>query len=315
MFERYTEKARRVIFFARYEASQFGGDYIEPHHLLLGLMREDKHLIFQCLQHSDVEQIRARFEKLFPPHDRKSTSVDMPVSVAGNRVLRLAAEEADRLQHKYIDTGHLLLGIRREEKSAAAEALRDHGARAEAIEAKLAQAQTARPKPREESSTRPWSFLSTPLTERHTDRVRRALFFARFEASACFSGTIETEHLLLGVLHEDASLVTRFLGSSAILNDLVQEVREKYSVVEAGASPFDFPPSEESRTAIEESVEEADLLGHKRVGPKHLLLAMLRQEHSVAARLMASYGVRLEDARAVLGGDGGPAGEEHAGER
>ncbi len=45
MFERYTEKARRVIFFARYEASQFGAPAIEPEHLLLGLMREDKTLV------------------------------------------------------------------------------------------------------------------------------------------------------------------------------------------------------------------------------------------------------------------------------
>ena len=44
MFERYTEKARRVIFFARYEASQFGSPYIETEHLLLGLLREDKAL-------------------------------------------------------------------------------------------------------------------------------------------------------------------------------------------------------------------------------------------------------------------------------
>jgi ATP-dependent Clp protease ATP-binding subunit ClpC len=59
MFERYTEKARRVIFFARYEASQFGSPYIETEHLLLGLLREDKALTNRFLrQHSSVDSIR-----------------------------------------------------------------------------------------------------------------------------------------------------------------------------------------------------------------------------------------------------------------
>jgi len=61
MFERYTEKARRVIFFARYEASQFGSPYIETEHLLLGLLREDKALTNRFLRsHASVESIRKR---------------------------------------------------------------------------------------------------------------------------------------------------------------------------------------------------------------------------------------------------------------
>ena len=60
MFERYTEKARRVIFFARYEASQFGSPYIETEHLLLGLLREDKALTNRFLRspHTSIESIR-----------------------------------------------------------------------------------------------------------------------------------------------------------------------------------------------------------------------------------------------------------------
>ena len=63
MFERYTEKARRVIFFARYEASQFGSPYIETEHLLLGLLREDKALANRFLRsHAAVESIRKQIE-------------------------------------------------------------------------------------------------------------------------------------------------------------------------------------------------------------------------------------------------------------
>jgi len=63
VFERYTEKARRVIFFARYEASQYGSPYIETEHLLLGLMREDKALANRFLrQQGSIESIRKEIE-------------------------------------------------------------------------------------------------------------------------------------------------------------------------------------------------------------------------------------------------------------
>jgi len=64
VFERYTEKARRVIFFARYEASQYGSPYIETEHLLLGLMREDKALANRFLrQQGSIESIRKRSKR------------------------------------------------------------------------------------------------------------------------------------------------------------------------------------------------------------------------------------------------------------
>ncbi len=63
MFERYTETPTRVIFFARYEASQFGSPYIETEHLLLGLLREDKALTNRFLRsHASVESIRKQIE-------------------------------------------------------------------------------------------------------------------------------------------------------------------------------------------------------------------------------------------------------------
>src|ERR1700750_2862476 len=77
MFERYTEKARRVIFFARYEASQFGAPAIEPEHLLLGLMREDKSLTarFLARAQTSLEAIRKEIEGRAPLRGKISTSV------------------------------------------------------------------------------------------------------------------------------------------------------------------------------------------------------------------------------------------------
>ena len=81
MFERYTEKARRVIFFARYEASQFGSPYIETEHLLLGLLREDTAIINRFLRsHASVESIRMHIEGRITIREKLSTSVDLPLS-------------------------------------------------------------------------------------------------------------------------------------------------------------------------------------------------------------------------------------------
>ena len=115
MFERYTEKARRVIFFARYEASQFGQPCIETEHLLLGLLREDKALTNRFLhKHAVVSEIRSQIEAHTDVREKTSTSIDLPLSNEGKRVLAYAAEEAERLGNKHIGTEHLLLGLLRE---------------------------------------------------------------------------------------------------------------------------------------------------------------------------------------------------------
>src|SRR6202140_4779469 len=94
MFERYTEKARRVIFFARYEASQFGSAQIETEHLLLGVLREDKALANRFLRSAaTVESIRQQIEELATRSGKVSTSVDLPLSHESKRVLAYAAEE------------------------------------------------------------------------------------------------------------------------------------------------------------------------------------------------------------------------------
>src|SRR5712692_4391497 len=131
MFERYTEKARRVIFFARYEASQFGAQAIEAEHILLGLLREDKQLTQKFFRspHSTVESIRREIESRTPLRDKVSASVDLPLSPSAKRVLSYAADESERFGHRHIGTEHLLLGILREDKSSAAEILYERGLR------------------------------------------------------------------------------------------------------------------------------------------------------------------------------------------
>src|SRR5499433_1806697 len=140
MFERYTEKARRVIFFARYEASQFGAHAIEPEHLLLGLMREDKTLTGRFFPRAQlsIESIRKEIEGRTLLRDKISTSVELPLAPETKHVLAYAHEESDRLQHRHIGTEHLLLGLLREERSMAAEILYERGLRLNAVRDEIA---------------------------------------------------------------------------------------------------------------------------------------------------------------------------------
>jgi hypothetical protein len=143
MFERYTEKARRVIFFARYEASQYGSSSINTEHILLALLREDPALI-RRLRLDLTPEIRDEIEKVIQRGERVSTSVEMPLSADSHKVLQLAGEEADRLADRHIATQHILLGILRVEKSLAAKLLIAKGANADAIRVQLAQGETSR---------------------------------------------------------------------------------------------------------------------------------------------------------------------------
>jgi ATP-dependent Clp protease ATP-binding subunit ClpC len=141
MFERYTERARRVLFFARYEASQLGSVSIETEHLLLGLIREGKGLTSRIFarSHLSLENIRKEIEGRTVFREKVSTSVEIPFSAETKRVLSCAAEEADRLLHNYIGTEHLLLGILREERSVAASILMEKGMRLHTVREDIVQ--------------------------------------------------------------------------------------------------------------------------------------------------------------------------------
>jgi ATP-dependent Clp protease ATP-binding subunit ClpC len=128
MFEKYTEKARRVIFFARYEVSEHGSSAIETGHLLLGLLHEDKSLLSRFLPAEvPIEALRAQIESRISKGEKIPTSIEIPLSEESKSVLKYAAEESDDLSHKQIGTEHLLLGLLHEHNSLAAGVLQEHG--------------------------------------------------------------------------------------------------------------------------------------------------------------------------------------------
>ncbi|HEX4426197.1 MAG TPA: Clp protease N-terminal domain-containing protein [Terriglobales bacterium] len=138
MFERFTEKARRVVFFARYEASKYGSPTIDTEHLLLGLLRENKQFAGTLLSAAGADSIRQEIERGYPSPTPTSTTIDLPLSVASKIVLNYAAKGADELGHKHIGTEHLLLGLLQEGTGVAAQILKKHSVQISVLRLELA---------------------------------------------------------------------------------------------------------------------------------------------------------------------------------
>ncbi|MFC1594679.1 ATP-dependent Clp protease ATP-binding subunit [Candidatus Omnitrophota bacterium] len=129
MFNRFTERARKVIILAKEEARRFNHDYIGTEHILLGLIREGEGVAAAVLLKLGVnlENIRIEIEKLVQPGPATQVLGDIPFTPRAKKALELSAEEARSLGHNYIGTEHLLLGLIKEAESIASQVLLNMG--------------------------------------------------------------------------------------------------------------------------------------------------------------------------------------------
>jgi ATP-dependent Clp protease ATP-binding subunit ClpC len=133
VFERYTERARRIVFFSRYDAAMLGSRQIEPAHLLLGILRGAKDLAALIGDDERVEQLVRSIKRPYTEAKEKiSPRVDLPMSYEFERVLAFAEEEAELLKQFAIVPGHLLLGLLRLDMPPA-DALAAYGVTLEAV--------------------------------------------------------------------------------------------------------------------------------------------------------------------------------------
>ena len=304
MFERYTEKARRSIFFARYEASNFGSQQIGTEHLLLGLVREDRLLLGPG---APLESIRKWIEANAGPVGEKiSTSVDLPLSVESKLALASGADEAAKLGHAQIAPGHLLLGLVDQAGCVAAMALREHGFTAPALREMVASS-AGEPGPAEGLKITPgsarahWGAIAS-LFAPVNRKAGQVYFLAQGEARKMGSPCLETKHLLLALIEskntEGADEGGPFFGLSRTA--LREQIRPEPPRREKVSGPAPLPPTDELRQAVAYAIEEAGQLGHKDLRPEHLVLGLLREEASEASEILRAAGLSLDQARRAV---------------
>jgi ATP-dependent Clp protease ATP-binding subunit ClpA len=289
---------KRVLELAVDEARRMGHHYIGTEHLLLGLVRLPEGVAIDILKRLGIspEEVRRQTrrvlqENINPPQIATPTSHSgslMGFTQRARRVLALAQNEAERLEHQHIGIEHLLLGMIIEEEGVAGQVLRALELDQSRVVAIITQLSHVK---REEH-------VPTELS----DGSKRVLELAADEARRMKYDYIDTEHLLLGLVRIPASRATDSLKA---LGTSVEEVRQAAQRVlqESTKSPIlatapEQPASSESerftqraRRILSHAQAEAERLEHNHIGTEHLLLGMIIEEGGVAGRVLRNLGV------------------------
>jgi len=277
-----SQESKRVLAYSAEESERHGVQHIGAEHLFLGLLREEKSCAARVLRERGLELTKVR-EEIHSGNFTASSTTPGPAGTAEQtstpardrkaELHRLIDELPENLWDSAAITLRGLLG---------GGAIVIAGGRAWAADA-----------------GRPPSGRSI---ENYSEKVRRTLFFARYEASQFGSMSIESEHLLLGMVREDRSLALRVLNDYAAIEALRREIEQRRPAGKTVSTSIDLPLSEECKRAMAFAVEEAAHMSQEQVSNQHLLIGLLREEKCFASELLRARGLDVAKAREILSG-------------
>jgi len=302
-FDRFNDRAKRVLALAQDEAIRFNHNYIGTEHLLLGLVREGEGVAARAIESLGVNVFKLR------------TTIDMSVgrgadSRAPNeitlapqvkKVIELAIDEARKLGHSHVGTEHLLLGIVREgADSPAARALESLGVPLEKVRLQVKATlgePTAAASPASVRSAGQDAGWGGPF-DRFNDRAKRVLALAQDEAIRLNHNYIGSEHLLLGLIREEDGVAARALST---LGAELAKARTALEFIigrgDAATNPSEITLSPRTKKIIELAIDEARTLGRSEVGTEHLLLGLAREGEGIASGILESLGITMAKVR------------------
>jgi ATP-dependent Clp protease ATP-binding subunit ClpA len=234
-FDKFTERARRVLTLAQEEAQRFNHNYIGTEHLLLGLVREGEGVAAQVLANLGVElnKVRSAVEFIIGRGDRAVLG-EIGLTPRSKKVIELSVDEARRLKHHYIGTEHLLLGLVREGEGIAAGVLESLGANLERVRqqtVRVLDGSAADPIPPSEPTTpqrAPIRLDLTNITGIPEGEGPRSLQLARVTLSAIRT---EKDALIAAGQYEQAAVAR---SHEVQLDELVRRMEHDWNV---GPSP------------------------------------------------------------------------------
>jgi ATP-dependent Clp protease ATP-binding subunit ClpA len=304
-FDKFTERARRALSLAQEEAQRFQHNYIGTEHLLLGLVSEGEGVAAQVLTRLGVElnAVRESVEFIIGRGDRIILG-EIGLTPRSKKVIELAVDEARRLQHHYIGTEHLLLGLVREGEGIAAGVLMSLGVELKhvrgAILKILSQDKRAPTEATPESTAVPsqqWKSRNNFDDYHFTEQVEKVLSYAQQEAFDLQHRYVATEHLLLGLLREEGD------GAAQILKSLGADLTRTRAGIETfvgrgeRTTLGEVPLTPLARAQIHLAADEADRLEQNPISTEHLLLGLVREGEGIASSILGSLGVSLEMVR------------------
>ncbi len=291
---------------AQEEAQRFQHNHIGTEHLLLGLVREGEGVAAKVLSNLGVElnKVRSAVEFIIGRGDRIVLGVS-GLTPSAKKVIELAVDEARRLNHHYIGTEHLLLGLASEEKGIAAGVLESLGVNLEKVRTQTIQVlgQSRASYVVSQSRFSQTSFMRSlmevgdGLFDTFTVQVSRVLTRAAEEAHCLQHNYIGTEHLTLALTLVSKGVAVSVLSNLGVDLTKVRNAVEISMSEKAHSIPAQVGLTPQLKQVIERAVEEARMLSHHHVGLEHLLLGLLQEEEGIAAGVLASLGVTLEQAR------------------
>jgi ATP-dependent Clp protease ATP-binding subunit ClpA len=302
-FDRFNDRAKRVLALAQDEAIRFNHNYIGVEHLLLGLIREGEGVAARALNSLGVELSKARSEVEFIIGRGDSTTApsEITLSPRTQRVIELAIDEARKLGHSYVGTEHLLLGIVREGGSLATGVLQSLGVALEKVRAQVTATITEHPDARATSmrpDLRAMAYQSVPH-DRLDAATKRVLPRTYWEAGHANQDVVMPHHLLLALVATDEVWAHRTFAKLGIDSaDLVRRI-------EAAAPPQPGPRQSqvlEGRPFVELMARAAAVAAERgcaSIRGDHLLLATAAGE-GVAATVLNAVGATPERIREIL---------------
>jgi ATP-dependent Clp protease ATP-binding subunit ClpA len=310
-FDRFNDRAKRVLALAQDEAIRFNHNYIGTEHLLLGLVREGEGVAARVLDSLGIElsQVRRSIEFTIGRGDSSKSLSEITLAPQVKRVFELAIDEARRLGHGHVGTEHLLLGIVRESESRAAKVLGSLGVDLEKVRHQVI-ATLGQPQPGMATGTPAAASHSTgPFAggrtggpfDRFSDRAKRVLALAQDEALRFNHNYIGTEHILIGLIREEEGVAARALRTLGVELD---QARVALGFIvghgNAATTPSEITLSPRTKKVIELAIDESRKLGHKSVGTEHMLLGLAREGEGIASGILESLGVTMEKVRRAV---------------
>jgi ATP-dependent Clp protease ATP-binding subunit ClpA len=299
MWQRFTEAARRVIYYAQAEAMRLNVQFVNSEHILFGIISEEENTSAIAVLSSlglSMSQISAEFklqvnEGKVIDHDKIKLSPD------GKRVIEMAYKEALELKHDYISTAHLLLGLIREMTAKGGKILQSLGMDPQSTREAYIQLIKETGDPENNIS---YFGENTLKWQRFTQAARRVVYYAQVETSWSNVQFFNSEHLLFGIvrLGDDSSAIA-VLSALGIRLSRISLKLELPDIEDKAIPSENMVLGSEAMRVIDMTRKEAVELKNDYISTAHLLLGLIREIDGLGGKILRGLGVELESARAA----------------